>query len=189
MRGWSEWISVCERNNIPAEGSQWGALWESNQCVERTDTYPGTAERTGGQTGGRSADRPRSAEHKKSDQHTETCTIHWLTHCTTNYSTQQHIHTTSAYKIPKPLCVAVFEIQLNWTRSRLKVLISGRKVTQTRTDLGERTHSFSLCCCSFHKLFYYLILQQNIALSSAPLSFSTHAYFLPASLTSQTSNL
>lgn len=29
-----------------------------NECVLRSDTYPGTAERTGGEAGGGAADRP-----------------------------------------------------------------------------------------------------------------------------------
>lgn len=91
-------------NNTPAEPVSEVALWETNQCVGGTDTYPGTAERTGGQTGGRSADRPRSITHTKYDQYPETAaetTTSLHNNSNNNNNTQTH---TTVQKPETSLC-------------------------------------------------------------------------------------
>lgn len=103
------WISVCERHNVSAAASHWGALWETNEFMGRTETYPGTAERTGGQTGGRSTDRPRSTKkNTKVNTHPHTHTHNKL-HNTLGQEHHTTTHVTGTHKIPKRLCVVDLE--------------------------------------------------------------------------------
>lgn len=139
---------VCERNNIPAEPAsevhcgKWQTLTRGllRGLVDRPEDAP-------------LIDRDlQKHRHTKSDQYTKKCTL---------YDTLIH-NNTYTHKIPTPFCVIVLEIQLNGADWRW-FDFRQRKVTQTRTDDWEKTHSYILCCLQFSLTL--LLLQQNIHLS------------------------
>ena len=82
-------MSVTAYQQRPATEVHCG---ETNEFMGRTDTYPGTAERTGGQTGGRSTDRPRSTQKKHSQIKTDPDTH---THKKLHNTLGQEHHTTT----------------------------------------------------------------------------------------------
>lgn len=163
------WISVCERHNVSAAASHWGALWETNEFMGRTETYPGTAERTGGQTGGRSTDRPRSTQKNTKvnthpHTHTQTnCIIHWVK------NTTQHTRNRNTQNPQTSLC-SWFRTRQDWTLSRLKVIWSQREKKVSDED-KDRKNVFFSAACSSHS--YHFVLQTS---HSVPLSLSwTHS--------------